>query len=94
MSRRVKCPTPDHKHNIKRRFGLTVEQWEAFVVLNPFCAVCGTVDDLVIDHDHTTGALRGRLCRKHNAAIGMLGDDPALLDAARTYLLTHVNKVC
>jgi Recombination endonuclease VII len=50
------------------------------------CALCGTADDLVIDHDHVTGIRRDVLCRRHNAGLGMFGDDPGMLMLAASYL--------
>lgn len=55
------------------------------------CGICGSdgLQDrqrLGIDHDHETGEVRGILCQKCNSAIGMLGDDLALLLAAVAYL--------
>ncbi|MDT0270597.1 endonuclease domain-containing protein [Streptomyces sp. DSM 44915] len=34
------------------------------------CAVCGHVRDLVCDHDHATGLVRGWLCRSCNTTEG------------------------
>ncbi|MFH9579157.1 endonuclease domain-containing protein [Streptomyces globisporus] len=34
------------------------------------CAVCGKVSDLVCDHDHGTGLVRGWLCRSCNTLEG------------------------
>jgi len=42
--------------------------------------------DLVVDHDHVTGEVRGALCRSCNSAIGLLGDDATLLQRAIEYL--------
>lgn len=50
------------------------------------CAICGVDLDLVIDHDHETGQVRGALCRQHNAALGQFGDDVKLLERAVMYL--------
>jgi len=56
------------------------------------CECCGNTDvtgeKLCIDHDHETGAFRGWLCRKCNAAIGMLGDSVTGLLMAVKYLET------
>lgn len=62
------------------------------------CAICGAVlsfgakvknDQPHIDHDHSTGRIRGLLCSKCNTAIGMLHDDISLVQSALNYLTTH-----
>ena len=65
----------------------------AFFDLQPKqCAICGaTVGDvdgrrLYIEHNHVTHRLRGLLCKKCNAGIGMFGDDVTRLEAAIAYL--------
>jgi hypothetical protein len=54
------------------------------------CAICGKpakrLFELVLDHDHKTGQGRGLLCQKHNVALGLFGDSPALLSQAIAYL--------
>jgi hypothetical protein len=42
---------------------------------------------LNLDHDHTTGAIRGLLCFKCNTGIGKLGDSAEMLLRAADYLL-------
>jgi len=39
------------------------------------CAICGGTGDLVDDHDHETGLVRGRLCRFCNAKEGHADND-------------------
>lgn len=41
---------------------------------------------IAIDHDHSTGAVRGILCSLCNSGIGMLGDDPEIVLSAFKYL--------
>jgi len=76
----------DLRHNLKRRFGITLEEYNAFIKANPVCALCGTDEDLVIDHCHATGVLRGRLCRSHNIALGHFKDDIEIMKKAIAYL--------
>jgi hypothetical protein len=56
------------------------------------CAICGSTDPgagramLAVDHDHTTGAIRGLLCNGCNVALGHLKDDVSRLRSAIDYL--------
>ncbi|MGV9278025.1 endonuclease domain-containing protein [Streptomyces griseosporeus] len=57
--------------------GPPVPEDQAAAVLNDWqqgrCAICATTEDLVNDHDHQTGLMRGRLCRRCNTNEGMDG---------------------
>jgi hypothetical protein len=53
------------------------------------CAICGAergTRRLAIDHDHTTGFIRGLLCVRCNTGLGSFRDDPELLRKAIEYL--------
>jgi hypothetical protein len=50
------------------------------------CAICGLVG---VDHDHATGAVRGILCFRCNAAIGQLDDEPDRARGLAEYLARH-----
>ena len=41
---------------------------------------------LSVDHNHTTGQVRGLLCQKCNAMIGMANDNIEILQSAIKYL--------
>lgn len=83
--------------NLRKNYGLTVEEYEALLdEQGGLCAICqrperaqraGRTMRLPVDHDHTTGRIRGLLCHSCNRAIGLLQDDPALLVRAADYLL-------
>ena len=54
------------------------------------CAACGKKTELlVVDHDHTSGAVRGLLCTNCNLALGHVNDNPDLLLKAIAYLKKH-----
>lgn len=48
--------------------------------------------DLCVDHNHETGRIRGLLCTNCNTGIGLLKENPLILDRAITYLAKHVLK--
>lgn len=54
------------------------------------CLICRQApedtNELQVDHDHATEEIRGLLCHKCNKALGLLGDDPATIRRAATYL--------
>jgi hypothetical protein len=57
------------------------------------CKICNINIDkptATIDHDHSTGAVRGLLCRKCNAALGLFNDNIDSLLNAIKYLT--INK--
>lgn len=78
----------------KKLYGITIQQYEElFTEQKGKCAICySDVNDkirstLSVDHDHTTGRIRGLLCSKCNAGLGMFKDSPVLLQKAAEYLI-------
>lgn len=78
-------------------YGLTLERTTELLAAG--CAVCGSRDELHIDHDHRCcpggssprscgQCVRGVLCHGCNTALGLLGEDPARIEA----LLAHVRS--
>lgn len=53
-----------------------------------YCTICGSKDQLVVDHDHKNHKVRGMLCNHCNRGLGHFRDDPELLEFARIYLLS------
>lgn len=67
----------------RREYGLTDQDLDA---LPKQCEVCGSEEDLCIDHDHRTGVVRGTLCRKCNLALGNVNDSVSILEGLIQYL--------
>jgi hypothetical protein len=80
---------------LRKRYGITPEMYDQILAQQGGgCAVCGAArdgDELPVDHDHVTGAVRGILCHRCNLAIGSLGDDIDLLKKAIYYLQRGVD---
>jgi hypothetical protein len=88
------------KANIKYRYNLTQEQYEVMLkAQNGVCAICGESEtwenqygkcNLSVDHDHTTGKVRGLICNACNNLVGLLENNPDLpITEALVYLKKH-----
>jgi hypothetical protein len=82
---------PEYRTKIlKRMYGITAEQYDAMLLKQDNkCAICLQEDKgkrLAVDHCHKTGRIRGLLCGNCNLALGLLQDNPDLLNKAAAYL--------
>lgn len=73
---------------LMRQYGITSEQYDEMVRRQQGqCLICQDVPaKLVIDHDHETGLVRGLLCQKCNAGLGIFSDSSDVLQRAINYL--------
>ena len=81
---------------LETAYGITIEQYEQMVIEHAGqCAICGGIGFelvkgqkllLVIDHDHSTGAVRGLLCHNCNRGLGLFQDSSKNLEYAVRYL--------
>lgn len=66
-------------HYLKKKYGITSEQFEAMIVQqNGCCQICGkrfvNSKSIHVDHNHRTGKVRSLLCGKCNSGLGYFGE--------------------
>ena len=104
--RRVKLSKPqcsacaktlERRRNLKYVYNLTEAAYEQMLKKQGgVCAACkqpplpGKV--LAVDHCHKTGKVRGLLHQQCNTALGMVKEDPAILDGLISYLAFHTTE--
>lgn len=94
MGKRWRDANPDKVKtlHLKKRYSLTLEQWNVmFSEQLGRCRICDIHQndlkmELAVDHDHTSGRIRGLLCVRCNRAIGLLEDRVDLLQKAINHL--------
>ena len=77
---------------LKKKYDIAIEDYKRMLEEQDHkCGICGgegfTMAEhhrvkLVVDHDHTTGRVRGLLCHNCNRALGLLHDDVDALNKA------------
>jgi hypothetical protein len=78
------CKHCQKAYNIYRVYKLSIEEYSEMA--SSGCNICHTDVDLVVDHCHYTGVVRGILCRQCNSGIGLLKDNSEILARAYAYL--------
>lgn len=84
-------------YQLKKRYNIEEQLYfELVEKQNNLCAICKqpetyqvkgkNIQPLSIDHDHSTGKIRGLLCRKCNMALGLFNDNILQLNKAIAYL--------
>ncbi|KKN77827.1 hypothetical protein LCGC14_0355640 [marine sediment metagenome] len=80
------------KRQLRDKYSLTVDQYNnMFGEQGGLCAICDKSLKYLkanVDHNHTTGKVRGLLCSRCNTLLVGL-DDSAFLNRATKYLLKH-----
>jgi hypothetical protein len=76
--------TRNRKGQLRRDYNVTPT--EAANIYSSGCEVCGSTTNLCIDHDHSSGKVRGCLCRECNQALGLLKDNLGTIKNLLNYL--------
>lgn len=81
--------TPDMNRDIQLRatYGISLaDKRNMELDQRGACKICKSLKPLVVDHDHSTGTIRGLLCDNCNKGLGMFVDNQELLRRAAIYL--------
>lgn len=92
------APLRVFERKLKREFGISLSQYESLLQQKEGkCWCCGRQEPggmsgkWHVDHDHSTGVVRGILCHFCNTGIGLLGDTVDGVQNAIHYLSNHAN---
>lgn len=83
------------RHDLSYRYGLTLDEYERRLSnQGGKCGICTVpLTRPNVDHDHTTGVIRGLLCTPCNQGVGFFRDSPVLLRAAADYIVSWPKKI-
>lgn len=88
-----KVNTRSKSNRLMRNIGISIDDYQAIMEKHDGrCDICGTAEPggphgkFNLDHCHSTGTLRGILCRRCNTSIGQFEDSVELLESAIRYL--------
>lgn len=86
---------------LKCHYGITLNDYSRMLEAQQgVCAICrkpetaklgSVVRSLAVDHDHDTDEVRGLLCGACNAALGLLKEDPSILQSMIDYISKYKN---
>ena len=82
-------PQSERERHLIRKYGVTQADYDAMLKRQGgCCAICRKSQEraLDVDHNHSTGEVRGLLCTNCNRMIGHAGDSAERLEAAAAYL--------
>lgn len=75
------------RYNVRVRYGLALEEYEA--ILARGCSICGSHEDMCLDHDHKKNSVRAGLCRPCNRGLGFFEENMERLRRGADYLEAH-----
>lgn len=83
-----------------KKYGVTPEDYNLmFIKQKGCCAICGKHQNelkrkLSIDHNHSTGVIRGLLCNNCNLMLGFSKENIDVLQKSIIYLDKNNSKLC
>jgi hypothetical protein len=83
------------KWHFAKKYGITPDDFDTLLLIQDnVCAICSNRrKSMCVDHDHSTGEVRGILCRSCNVLVGHARDNVAWLARAIEYLNCFSTRV-
>ena len=91
--RREKARDPEavREKYLQKKYSISLAKYtEILIEQDGKCWICQNKKDLVVDHDHATGEVRGLLCNLCNTSLGGFKDEISSLERAILYLSKSV----
>lgn len=90
---RISTPATRRQHHLKVKYGISPAQVDALILLQRGkCALCCRKRRLVVDHNHTSGKVRGMLCYRCNILLGQIEAKCLSLERIAQYLTQAASK--
>jgi len=80
---------------LKREYNMTQDDYDQMLQEQDFCcAICKRhmtefKRNLAVDHNHTTGEIRGLLCGNCNRTVGFVKENPEIAESLVRYIRFH-----
>lgn len=87
--KREKAKDPDKVKDryLRKTYKISLEEYSKMLMdQGGLCWICQEKKDLVVDHNHATGEVRGLLCNLCNTSLGGFKDSIESLNKAISYL--------
>lgn len=94
---RVNHPQRLHHWTLMRRYGITLKKYNQMLSQQGGkCAICNSTNacghNLSVDHDHTSGKVRGLVCKRCNYLIGVVEWEHNKLEKIFRYLIKETEN--
>ena len=97
-------PEKSRNNALKYNHGITLKQYQKlWDAQRGLCAICGGPETIIdartkqlrwlsVDHNHETGKVRALLCANCNTTLGLVMENPEILQKAIDYLGKYADK--
>lgn len=91
---RLRNPVKWKESRLKKEYNLTIGEYQVLSeVQNHVCAICFMPDtrsnQLVVDHNHVTGEVRGLLCHNCNLGLGNIRESVEIAYSMVDYIIKY-----